>query len=147
MKINTAFEQDQEIPVIYTCLGRNISPPFTLNDVPDETKSFVLVFEDLDAGPDLWTHWLVFNIPAYTVSVEEGHIPYGATEGLANNHTFGYEGPCPRYFKGIHHYRLCLFAIDQLLNLPAASEKEDVMRAMDSHVIDKALITGICTSR
>ena len=142
-----AFKNGGMIPVKFTCEGPNISPPMTFIDVPKEAKSLVLMVEDPDAEAKPWVHWMVFNIPPDAKGFEENSIAKGAQQGLCNGNTLGYEGPCPRYFKGIHHYRLCLFAIDQLLNLPAASEKEDVMRAMDSHVIDKALITGICTSR
>jgi Raf kinase inhibitor-like YbhB/YbcL family protein len=115
-------------------------------DIPEGTKSMVLIFEDVDATPKPWTHWMVFNIPPTTLKVEEGTIPEGATEGLANNHSFGYEGPCPKYFKGIHHYWLRLYALDVVLDLPKESEREDVEEKMKSHVIAKFDLPGLCTS-
>lgn len=147
MQIRTIFENNEEIPEPYTCLGSNINPPFTFEDVPAETKTLVFIIEDMDATPRPWTHWLIFNIPASTKNVAEGQIPEGATEGLANNHTFGYEGPCPKYFNGVHHYRFSLFALDKTLDLPAATEKEAVKEAMQGHIIEEIALTGTCTSK
>jgi Raf kinase inhibitor-like YbhB/YbcL family protein len=145
MKIKTVFEHNQEIPQPYTCLGPNISPPLQFEDVPPNAESLVLLLEDIDASPKPWTHWLVFNIPAVTQNSEEGKIPLGGVEGLANNHSFGYEGPCPRYFEGTHHYWFRLFALDTMLDLPAESEREDVEKAMKQHIIAKAELLGLCT--
>ncbi|HEY1007488.1 MAG TPA: YbhB/YbcL family Raf kinase inhibitor-like protein [Sphingobacteriaceae bacterium] len=145
MKIRSAFEHNQEIPVPYTCLGPNISPPLSFEDLPEGTQSLALIFEDTDATPRPWVHWMVFNIPATTTTVQEGTIPEGGTEGLANNHTFGYEGPCPRYFHGTHHYWLRAYALDIVLDLPAASEREAVEEMMQGHILEKAELLGLCT--
>lgn len=145
MKITSTFEHHQEIPVRYTCLGPNISPPLTFEDLPEGTESLVLIFEDTDATPRPWVHWMVFNIPATTTTVPEGTIPPGGTEGLANNHTFGYEGPCPRYFHGTHHYWLRLYALDTTLDLPAESEREAVAEMMQGHILGTAELPGLCT--
>ncbi len=146
MIVKSIFENNHEIPRLHTCLGANISPPFTFEDIPQGTESLVLIVEDTDATPTFWTHWLVFNIPPNTKSIEEDRIPAGGTEGLANNHSFGYEGPCPKYFEGTHHYRFSLFALDIQLDLPAESEKEDVKKAMQGHVIGETALIGLCTS-
>lgn len=99
MKISSpAFEDGTLIPSRYTCDGPNISPPLVFEDVPEGAKTLVLLVEDVDAPANPWVHWLVFNIPATTLNVPEGMIPPGGKEGLANNNTYGYEGPCPRYF-------------------------------------------------
>lgn len=145
MKITSTFTHNQPIPGEYTCLGRNISPPLKFEDLPDGTVSLVLIFEDVDAQPMAWTHWMVFNIPAATTEVEEGTIPEGGTEGLANNHSFGYEGPCPRYFEGTHRYRFTLYALDIFLDLPQASEREAVEDKMKGHILETAELLTVCT--
>lgn len=145
MRIKTAFEHGEEVPRPYTCLGLNISPPLEFQDLPENTESLVLIFEDVDATPKAWTHWMVFNIPPSGTIINEGTIPPGGTEGLANNHSFGYEGPCPRYFHGTHHYWFRLYALDSMLDLPAASEREDVEKAMEGHIIGKTELLGLCT--
>ncbi|SFC75879.1 hypothetical protein SAMN05421747_12357 [Parapedobacter composti] len=144
MEITSTFENDQEIPVRYTCMGLNISPPFTFHYVPSAAKSLVLIVEDVDATPAPWRHWHVFNIPPATTSVAEGTVPAGGTEGLCNNHTFGYEGPCPKYFSGTHHYWFRLYALDTMLDLPPESEPDEVLNAMQGHLLETATLIGTC---
>jgi Raf kinase inhibitor-like YbhB/YbcL family protein len=147
MKItSSAFRHGEHIPQMFTCLGSNINPPLQFEDVPANAQSLVLIFEDVDATPKAWTHWMLFDIPATTATVNEGTIPDGAKEGLANNHSFGYEGPCPKYFKGTHHYWFRLYALDIHLDLSAATEREEVEEKMKDHVIEKAELPGLCTA-
>jgi Raf kinase inhibitor-like YbhB/YbcL family protein len=142
--ISPAFEHNGEIPEKYTCLGPNVNPPLQFVDIPEGTKSLVLIVEDMDAAPEPWIHWLVFNIPPTTTLLAENSIPVGGTPGLCNNNTFGYEGPCPRYFKGIHHYLFRLIALDIILDLPKESDKKDVEKAMSGHVLEESQLVGIC---
>jgi len=140
------FKHGEIIPEYYTCLGPNINPPLQIEDVPPNAKSLVLVFEDVDATPKPWTHWMLFNIPVVTGIIKEGSIPKGAVESLANNHSFGYEGPCPKYFKGTHHYWFRIYALDTQLDLPAATEREAIEEKMKDHIIEKAELLGLCTA-
>ena len=140
------FKHGEIIPEYYTCLGPNINPPLQIEDVPPNAKSLVLVFEDVDATPKPWTHWMLFNIPVVTGIIKEGSIPKGAVESLANNHNFGYEGPCPKYFKGTHHYWFRIYALDTQLDLPAATEREEIEEKMKDHIIEKAELLGLCTA-
>lgn len=145
MNIKSVFDHQTDIPKHYTCFGPNVNPPLFIEEVPQESKSLVLIFEDLNSAP-LRTHWMLFNIPADTAEIKENSIPVGAIEGLANNNTHGYDGPCPKHFEGIHHFRYRLFALDIELDLPAASERDVIEQHMDGHVIAKADLEGICNS-
>jgi len=140
------FKHGEIIPEYYTCLGPNINPPLQIEDVPPNAKSLVLVFEDVDATPKPWTHWMLFNIPVVTGIIKEGSIPKGAVESLANNHSFGYEGPCPKYFKGTHHYWFRIYALNTQLDLPATTEREEIEEKMKDHIIEKAELLGLCTA-
>lgn len=140
------FKNGEAVPQPYTCLGANVNPPLQLENVPAEAKSLVLIFEDVDATPKPWTHWMLFDIPPTTTEIQRGSIPQGATEGLANNHSFGYEGPCPKYFKGTHHYWFRLYALNKKLDLPAATEREEVEARMQEHIIAQAELLGLCTA-
>jgi Raf kinase inhibitor-like YbhB/YbcL family protein len=128
----------------HTCMGENISPPLEFGDLPPQTKSLVLIVEDRDATPVPWVHWLVFNIPPDTTTVSAGSIPAGGTEGIANGGTHGYEGPCPKYFHGTHHYHFQLFALNIILDLPASADKAHVAASMKEHIIDSATLVGLC---
>lgn len=139
--ISPSFSDGQTIPEPYTCNGKNISPPLEFNDIPEKAKSLILTVDDQDA-PNKWVHWLVFNIPVTTVSVKGGQIPEGGVEGLANNKTFGYEGPCPKYFSGTHHYVFTLFALDTKLEIPKESDKQAVLTASAGHIIAQAHLIG-----
>ena len=45
------FKNQGEIPKLYTCDGKDISPALSWSDVPEGTKSFALIVDDPDA-PD-----------------------------------------------------------------------------------------------
>lgn len=146
MIIRSTFGINQEIPKLNTCMGSNINPPLFFDEVPEDAKSLVLIFEDMDAIP-ISTNWLLFNIPPTTTEIKEGAKPEEAIEGLSSNHSFGYEGPCPKHFEGIHHYWFRLYALDIVLDLPASTEREVVEQQMEDHVIAKAYLQGICNSK
>jgi len=145
MKLITSFQNGKEIPVRFTCLGQNISPPFFISDLPPGTASLVVVLLDQDAKPRPWIHWFLFNIPVYSARNGEDMIPEGATQGLANNNSFGYEGPCPKYFVGTHHYQLIAYALSEKLPHNAEIDYYSIQEELDRLTIDKKSITGLCT--
>lgn len=128
------------MPVAYTCKGANISPPLRITDIPDGTKSLVLMIEDVDAPANPWVHWLVFNIHPDHTEFPEGGIPEGATEGYANGGTPGYEGPCPIYFKGTHHYDIIAYAIDKELPIPPTADRSVVLREIEGCILEKTIL-------
>lgn len=136
-----AFKNNDYIPAKYTCDGLNISPPFRFADIPADTASLVLIVDDPDAASGDWTHWLVWNIPSETASLEENSIPAAAVVGKNDFEENQYGGPCPP--KGTHHYQFKLYALDEKLNLPANSNKEELLAAMQSHVIIEARLVGL----
>ena len=138
------FSNRTIVPEPHTCMGENTSPPLEFGDLPPQTKSLVLIVEDIDATPAPWVHWLVFNIPPTTTTVPAGTIPAGGTEGIANGGTHGYEGPCPKYFHGTHHYHFQLFALDVILDLSPSADKTRIAASMKEHIIDSATLVGLC---
>ena len=48
---STAFAPESVIPSLYTCEGKDISPPLAWSNPPAGTKSFALIVDDPDA-PD-----------------------------------------------------------------------------------------------
>ena len=139
---SSAFQYKEIIPVRYTCKGLNVSPPLEISDVPVGTKSFILVVKDVNATPKPWIHWLIYNIPADIKVIREGSIPGGAREGICNGGTYGYEGPCPKYFTGIHSYRFSLAALDTILNIPMDADYKAVSQAIDNHILEEATLIG-----
>ncbi len=140
MKITSpAFEHEGKIPSKYTCDGKDISPPLRFEDVPKGAASLALVMDDPDAPMGTFDHWVVWNIPPETRSVEEGREPSGV-QGKTSFGRMGYGGPCPP--RGVHRYFFKLYALDTVLNLPAGSRKKDLEEAMKGHVIEQAVLMG-----
>lgn len=145
MKIHSpAFKHESEIPTKYTCDGVNISPPIVFEDVPSHAQSLVLIVEDPDVPRDIredgmWNHWVVFNMPAEVLGIDEGARAPGLT-GTSTRGVQEYGGPCPP--DGEHRYFFKLFALDAMLDIPATSTKEEVMNVMEGHVMEQAEMMG-----
>jgi Raf kinase inhibitor-like YbhB/YbcL family protein len=134
MKIwSPAFKADNIIPQKYSSAGSDINPPITLEGIPQEARSLVLVIEDPDPPTGSWVHWIVYDIPVRS-SIEENSVP--GKEGLNDFHKTRYGGPWPPDRK--HRYRFVVFALDTILNIPPGTDKKDVVFAMNGHVIDVA---------
>lgn len=143
MKItSTAFQNNSLIPTEYTCDGKNINPPLTIAEVPENTKSLAIIVEDPDAPVKTnFTHWVLFNISPETQEILENSIPPGSLQG---NNDFGeasYKGPCPP--KGIHHYIFTLYALDKYLDVLEGTTKEQVLDNMQGHIIESTHLIGI----
>lgn len=141
---STAFNQGERIPSIYTCDGDNVSPPLEITGVPHEAKSLVLIMDDPDVPKHLredgmWDHWVVFDIPPDTRTIEENTEPEG-TPGIGTNQETGYFGPCPPDRE--HRYFFKVFALDTRLDLPEKSTKTQVEQAMAGHVLFHAELMG-----
>jgi len=142
---SSAFVSGSMIPSLYTCEGKNISPPLTWSGAPAGTKSFVLICDDPDAPLMTWVHWVYYNIPASVTSLPEALAkaekpPQGGIHGKSSFGDFGYGGPCPPW--GTHRYFFKLYALDTVLTLPSEAKKKDVLKAMDKHVLSKTELMG-----
>lgn len=144
-----AFSHNDSIPAIYTCDGRDISPPLSWSSLPAGTRSLALIVEDPDA-PDpkaprmTWIHWVLYNIPAGTSGLEEntaaGNLPAGTLEGLNNWGRTGYGGPCPPV--GRHRYFFKLYALDAELPDLNQPNKEKLLQAMQNNILGQAELVG-----
>ena len=146
MKLTSpAFEHNQAIPPEYTCDGSDTSPELNIEDVPENTKSLVLINDDPDVPkeirPDgLWVHWVVWNIPAETKNIPKGIEPAGVG-GNSNFGRTGYGGPCPPDKE--HRYFFKLYALDISLDIPEGSTKEVLEKAMKGNIIEQTELMGL----
>jgi Raf kinase inhibitor-like YbhB/YbcL family protein len=138
---SSAFENKGLIPLKYTCDGENISPPLIFNAVPYGTRSLVLIMEDIDSSPKNFTHWLMFNIDAYSTGIEENFVSDSVAIGKNDLGNTNYSGPCP--LTGTHRYIFKLFAINTILVLERGATKDQVLSQIQGHIIDEAEIQGI----
>ena len=142
MKISSAaFENNSFIPSKYTCEGQGINPPLEFREVPEGTKSLVLIVDDPDAPMKTWVHWTIWNIDAKTTQVLQNSCPKGAVEGITSFGRTGYGGPCPT--SGTHRYFFKLFALDKMLDLSPNSYARDIEGTIEGHIIRKAELIGL----
>ncbi|HHE76480.1 MAG TPA: YbhB/YbcL family Raf kinase inhibitor-like protein [Candidatus Parcubacteria bacterium] len=142
MKLTSpAFENNGFIPSKYTCDGEDINPPLKIEGVPEEAKSLVLVVDDPDAPMGTWDHWVVWNIESSVSEIKENEVPRGGVEGVNDFQKHSYGGPCPP--SGIHHYHFKAYALSEKLDLSPSAKKDDVERAMQAFIIDKAELVGL----
>ncbi len=137
------FKNKENIPIKYTCAGKNIPPALQWNNFPKNTKSFVLIMDDPDAVSIVWDHWIVYNIPSSINNTKEGEItPEGAKMGKSTNDKKSYVGPCPPKGSGIHGYRFSIYALDIAQLKPNSLKKSDIIKAMKGHILDKDELIG-----
>jgi Raf kinase inhibitor-like YbhB/YbcL family protein len=142
---STAFAAGSAIPALYTCQGKDISPPLAWSGVPNGTKGYALICDDPDAPIVTWVHWVYYNIPPSVISLPEAFTKNekpasGGIHGKSSFGDFGYGGPCPPW--GTHRYFFRLYALDTMLNLEPGVKKKEVIKAMEGHVLATAELMG-----
>ncbi|MEO7041358.1 MAG: YbhB/YbcL family Raf kinase inhibitor-like protein [Gemmatimonadaceae bacterium] len=145
---SAAFSEGGSIPTIYTCEGKDTSPPLSWTGAPAGTRSFAIIVDDPDA-PDpahpkmTYVHWVAYNIPATVTELAEGAgkgaMPAGTIEGLNDWKKAEFGGPCPPI--GTHRYFFKLSALDTTLTLTKPT-KTDLENAMKGHVLGAAQLMG-----
>ena len=139
------FKDGGMIPPKYTCDGENISPPINWGNKPAGTKSIALICDDPDAPSDTWVHWVIYNIPPDTDGLD-ADVPNdmvladGTYHGKNDWDKMGYGGPCPP--SGIHRYFFKIFALDTKLELEPGATKQELLKAMQGHILSENSLTG-----
>jgi Raf kinase inhibitor-like YbhB/YbcL family protein len=146
---STAFAPNGAIPTLYTCEGKDISPPLAWQGMPAGTKSLALIVDDPDA-PDpaapkmTWVHWVLCDMPATSTGLAEGAkpaaLPAGTREGVNDFGRTAYGGPCPPI--GRHRYFFKLYALDTTLSILVRVDKAALEKAMHGHVLAHATLMG-----
>jgi len=146
---SSAFAPHGEIPVLYTCEGKDTSPALAWSGVPAGTKSLALVVDDPDA-PDprapktTWVHWVLYDLPPTSTGLPEGvaakDLPAGTREGTNDWKRTGYGGPCPPI--GRHRYFFKLYALDTALPDLKRPNKAELLEAIAGRVLAQAELVG-----
>jgi Raf kinase inhibitor-like YbhB/YbcL family protein len=131
---SSAFANDQPIPKQYGCDGDSIPPPLRISDIPSNAKTLALIVTDPDAPGGLFTHWVVWNIPATNPSIDAGR------QGKNSYGRQGYGTLCPP--SGSHRYIFDAYALDVSLNLDPSAEREEVESAMKGHIVGHSRLVG-----
>jgi Raf kinase inhibitor-like YbhB/YbcL family protein len=151
---STAFAANAAIPPLYTCEGKDVSPPLAWSGASAGTKSLALIVDDPDA-PDpaapkmTWVHWVLYNIPSGAGGLPEAirstALPAGTREGVNDWGRTGYGGPCPPI--GRHRYFHKLYALDFVLPELKRADKGALEKAMQGHILAQAVLIGTYQKR
>jgi Raf kinase inhibitor-like protein, YbhB/YbcL family len=134
------------------------SIPFEIHDAPEGTRSFALIFEDLDAIPVCgfsWIHWIAANVKETSVPENISISDLGMVQGVNSYHSCaselspeeatGYGGPAPP--DGPHMYDLKVFALDIELDLKRGFRLNEMMKKMRGHVLAHARVSAVYSPR
>jgi Raf kinase inhibitor-like YbhB/YbcL family protein len=158
---STAWADGAEVPMKNAFRGENKSPAFEFHwnlstnptTAPETLQTYAVIFHDIENSSNKTTtdtlHWTAFNIPGTAKGLPEGlgsgDLPDGTRNGPGIN---AMRGQAPGYFGPgagpgpLHHYVFEFYALDTKLDLPATTTREDLLKAMDGHVVGKAAYYG-----
>ena len=147
-----AFPDGAEIPPRFTQADpKAVSPRLEWTNVPANTVSFVLILHDPDTAmkralEDV-LHWMVINIPGTARELPEGvpataQLPDGTIQPKNMRGAVGYMGPGAPAPGPHHHYTFELFALDIKLDLGPEATRPEVLKAIDGHILAKAVLVG-----
>jgi Raf kinase inhibitor-like YbhB/YbcL family protein len=159
---STAWPDGGEVPMNNAGRGGNKSPAFEFHwslgpmpsTAPATLKTYAVIFHDIENSTNNTTadtlHWSAFNIPGTATGMPEGLGPGDLADGTRNGPGIASRGgTAPGAYFGpgagpgpFHHYVFEFYALDTKLDLPAATTREDLLKAMDGHVIGKAAYVG-----
>jgi Raf kinase inhibitor-like YbhB/YbcL family protein len=146
-----SFQNDQEMPVDFSCKGKATAPAIQWTRPADGTKSYALITMDWDApSPSLRlfpiTHWVLYNIPADMTEIPEGStnadlIQKKIVPGLNIAGQPGYAAPCPPM--GTHHYEFRIYALDTEQLQPTSNDRAGLLKSMEGHVLGYGELVGL----
>lgn len=131
-----------------------VSFPFSIENVPPETKSLALVLVDFDSTPVCgftWIHWLACNIPK-----ELTHIPENFSQQAPEGVIQGRNSACSKFFDADydvktmerfvgpkppdkdHAYTLIVYALNDSLDVAPGYYLNEFRDAIQDKVLAKA---------
>jgi Raf kinase inhibitor-like YbhB/YbcL family protein len=149
------FGDGAVMPRKYAHDGDDVSPPLAWRDVPEGTKSFAVLLDGADR-PGGQNHWILFDvygtirelpehIPPQDVLPEWTHEGISVRQGINDFGRVGYTGPLPSTTPP-HDNTFTLYALDAQLHTAPQCRKEDILAAMEGHILAQAQLVGIYTA-
>jgi Raf kinase inhibitor-like YbhB/YbcL family protein len=138
-----------DIPKQHSDYADGVSPQLEWRAVPN-AQSYAVIAEDPDAKPiKPFVHWVAWNIPADRTTLPEGlqeqprlTEPEGVLQGRTSRGNVGYFGPKPPVGDPPHHYHFQVFALDTKLDVPAGADRDQLLAAMQGHVLGAGELVG-----
>ncbi|UFS60545.1 YbhB/YbcL family Raf kinase inhibitor-like protein [Subtercola endophyticus] len=145
-----AFIDGAPIPALHRgrMFAPNISPALSWTPPPADTVELVLLVQDPDVplGKPA-THALTVGIDPSLGAIAENGLSNpspiaGLRHGKGGLGRRGWSGPLPLRSHGPHSYVFQLFALDRRTDLPPTFGLDEVLAAMDAHVLARARLVG-----
>ena len=140
---SSAFKNDSIIPKKYGYKHGNISPPLKIENIPEGTKSLVLIMDDPDAMAavgKVWSHWIIWNISPNVSEIPENSIPENCIQGKTDFGEIGYGGPAPPDKE--HRYVFKLYAIKSILPNLQGSSIDEIENSIQDKILEKTELYG-----
>jgi Raf kinase inhibitor-like YbhB/YbcL family protein len=145
MTINSQAFSQNILPSDFTChTGDPASPPLAWFGGPPGTKSYALVVDDSSAPITPYIYWIVFDISPTTTDIQQGHLPPGARQALNSAGQASYDPPCPQ--ANPHSYRFTIYALNQVLQLPAGTSTQSAWMAIAAATIGRGRTCATASS-
>ncbi len=154
---SSAFDHHGTVPDEFSAYGDNKSIDLNWTNLPAGTVQLALICDDpivVEIGmmPTPFVHWVAYNIPASASGLPAG-MPTdaevmgldgldGMINGLNGTRRSGYFGPRPPANGTLHAYHFRLYALDADLGLEAGLNKDELLAAVDGHVLATGLLMG-----
>ncbi|MCG2893026.1 MAG: YbhB/YbcL family Raf kinase inhibitor-like protein [Vulcanisaeta sp.] len=145
--VSSVFKNGSQIPIKYTCDGADVSIPISLGDIPNSTKSIMVVMEDLNAPGGVFIHWVLYDVPPNVTQIPEGlpagfYIPGIGYQGVNDFGRIGYGGPCPPPGPP-HEYVVVVLALKTVIKpLPNVSDRYLLSLLNESDVVGYGILIG-----
>lgn len=142
-----AFEEGGWIPKKHSARGLDVSPEIHIKNIPEKAVSLAITLDDASHPlfPN-YNHWLIWNVPVQELIPEGVEAGYNVPSlrdakqgcGYGKNR---YKGPKPP-LRTIHTYVFTVYALDSKLELSKNSAKNDLIKAMNGHILEQAVLSG-----
>jgi len=154
---SSAFDHHGMVPLANSAYGDNTSIDLSWSNLPSGTVQLALICDDpkvVEIGmmPTPFVHWVAYNIPASASGLPAG-LPSdaevsgvaglnGMINGLNGTRRPGYFGPRPPDNGELHSYHFRVYALDADLGLAPGLNKDQLLEAIDGHVLATGMLMG-----
>ena len=154
---SSAFDHHGMVPEVNSAYGDNVSIDLSWSNLPAGTQQLALICDDpivVEIGmmEQPFVHWVMYNIPASAGGLPAGLASDaelsgvdgldGAINGLNGLRRPGYFGPRPPANGQLHAYHFRIYALDDELDLDPGLGKDELLAAMDGHVLATGMLMG-----
>lgn len=153
---SSIFDHHGTVPEENSAYGANTSIDLNWSNLPAGTQSLALICDDpkvVEIGmmETPFVHWVVYNIPASASGIpgglsSEAEPSASGLAGMINGNNGlgrpGYFGPRPPANGQLHQYDFRIYALDADLDLDAGLGKDQLLEAIEGHVLGTGLLMG-----